>query len=56
MLESDCCNANAYFSLGCSHGIRMEEDCTYYGLCGSCKEQAVFTTNEKERETNEIAD
>ena len=47
MLESDCCNANAYFSLGCSHGIRMAEDGTYYGICSNCKEQADFIIGEE---------
>ena len=49
-MESNCCGANPYFALGCAHGIRMAEDGNYYGLCGKCKEHAVFTKQQAERE------
>ena len=55
-MESNCCGANPYFALGCAHGIRMAEDGNYYGLCGKCKEHAVFTKQQTERNNNETND
>ena len=40
-LTSDCCNANAWFSLGEAHGIYMDGN-VYIGICSECKEQAIF--------------
>jgi hypothetical protein len=40
-LISECCGANAYFSLGEVHGIYMEGK-SYIGVCSECKEGAIF--------------
>ena len=40
-LTSDCCNAQAFFGLGNTHGIYMEGN-TYTGICSECKEHAIF--------------
>ena len=40
-LISECCGANAYFSLGEAHGIYMKGQ-SYIGVCSECKEGAIF--------------
>tara|TARA_R100000664_G_C2756496_1_gene144393 strand:+ start:3136 stop:3303 length:168 start_codon:yes stop_codon:yes gene_type:complete len=40
-LVSECCGANAYFSLGSAHGIYNSSG-TYLGICSDCKDHAMF--------------
>ena len=40
-LISECCGANAYFSLGEAHGIFPKGN-SYVGVCSECKEGAIF--------------
>ena len=42
MLTSDCCDAKAYFELGYAHGVKMNEEGIYIGICSHCKEWADF--------------
>ena len=51
-MESDCCNARPYFSLGFIHGISMAENGKYYGICGDCREHAEFNKQQTEREAD----
>ena len=51
-MESTCCNAKPFFAFGFTHGVRMAEDGTYYGVCGDCREHADFETNNKTERTN----
>tara|TARA_R110000824_G_scaffold77651_1_gene196307 strand:+ start:102 stop:263 length:162 start_codon:yes stop_codon:yes gene_type:complete len=48
-LVSECCGANAWFSLGEVHGIYLKGS-TYIGVCSDCKEDTLFQdiTNEEE--------
>ena len=47
-MESDCCNALPYFSLGFAHGVHLTENGEYVGICGECKEHTEFTETERE--------
>ena len=52
-MESDCCGARPYFSLGYVHGIKMAVNDKYYGICSDCRGHAEFTKQErKEHEYN----
>ena len=52
-MESNCCKANPYFSLGWVHGLKMGENGKFYGVCSDCKEHAEFNKQQKERKADE---
>ena len=41
-LVSECCTALPFLGFGVSYGIYLTEDNTYIGICGECKEKAIF--------------
>ena len=50
MLYSECCDANAYFSLGYAHGIYLESGSNEYtGICSECKEHSVFIDDKENK-------
>ena len=40
-LVSECCGANAYFSIGDAHGVYNHSG-SYLGICSDCKDHAIF--------------
>ena len=41
-LQSKCCKNNALFSLGFAHGIYLNKENKYTGICGKCRKSAEF--------------
>jgi len=42
MLVSECCDGKPYFELGYVHGVKMNEEGAYTGVCADCKEWCEF--------------
>ena len=53
MLISDCCTAKPYFGIGFAHGVYLDEEKHYNGICGECKEHCRFI---EYRNTKEISE
>ena len=42
MLTSICCDAEPYFELGYVHGVKVNKEGAYTGVCSYCKEWSEF--------------
>ncbi len=53
MMISHCCTARPYFGIGFSHGVHLDEEGHYNGICGECKEHCRFIEYKNPKEINE---
>ena len=51
-LKSKCCKSNALFSLVYAHGIYLDKNNKYTGICSECKKHTEFNEKKECKDDN----